>query len=107
MLRARRHEQQAERLRDLQRRRSSLCNTVTAVALMTPRRVHPAFVGGIGVANIMPRRRHRKRTREIGIAPALGAPRRAILLFLAEAVMLTGLGGVTASRSARDPCFVP
>jgi putative ABC transport system permease protein len=52
------------------------------------------LVGGIGIMNIM-LAVVAERTREIGIIRALGATRRAVIVqFLAEAVMISLLGGV-------------
>ncbi|MFY1594813.1 ABC transporter permease [Micromonospora sp. WMMD737] len=61
-----------------------LLGTVAGISLL---------VGGIGITNIM-LVTVTERTREIGIRKALGAPRRTILTqFLAEATMLSVLGG--------------
>jgi putative ABC transport system permease protein len=76
-------------LRDVYKRITSVAFIVmVAVAAIS------LLVGGIGIMNIM-LVSVTERTREIGLRKAVGASRQSILyLFLAEAVILSGLGGV-------------
>jgi len=73
---------QAERT---QRTLNLVLGTIAAISLL---------VGGIGIMNIM-LATVSERTREIGIRRAVGATRKDIMVqFLAEAVILTGAGGI-------------
>jgi putative ABC transport system permease protein len=77
-----------ELLRQSQRTQRTLnlvLGTIAAISLL---------VGGIGIMNIM-LATVSERTREIGIRRAVGATQRDIMVqFLAEAVILTGAGGI-------------
>lgn len=71
--------------RRTQRTLNLVLGTIAAISLL---------VGGIGIMNIM-LATVSERTREIGIRRAVGATRKDIMVqFLAEAVMLTGAGGL-------------
>jgi putative ABC transport system permease protein len=74
-----------ERAEKTQRIFTLVLGAIASISLM---------VGGIGIMNIM-LATVTERTREIGIRRAIGAKRRDIAVqFLAETVMLSGLGGV-------------
>jgi len=86
---------QAQTLRELLAMADKITTALTAILVLVA--TVTLAVGGVGIMNIM-LANVRSRTREIGIRKALGATNREIKLqFLAEAVIISLVGGIVGT----------
>jgi putative ABC transport system permease protein len=91
----------AQTLKELLDMASKIANALTAVLMLVA--AVTLAVGGVGIMNIM-LANVRSRVREIGIRKAMGATRREIKLqFLAEAVIISLVGGVVGTLVGLAP----